>query len=185
MPKNYLLPALFAALLFVQPFVAGAQPKPPHIQFFETAEKHRKAKQFEEAVMAYSNAFALNDTAAYYLFQKGLCQLALKDVSAATATFEEAATVRKNYHEVYQILERIYRQNKQEEALVDMWKRSSDAAPDLTGKLAPYHKIVNFFLNNKRFDKALAEANEALELFPDDIELLYLRDIASMGHVDD
>ena len=89
--SSFILVIIFFYLLGINLSLAQSPSESSADQlFFAKAEKYRKVKLFDKAVLEYESAILVNPNEAKYFAQKGICLAHLKSYKKAAESFKTA-----------------------------------------------------------------------------------------------
>ncbi|MGF1534406.1 MAG: tetratricopeptide repeat protein, partial [Bernardetiaceae bacterium] len=143
-------------------------------EYFEAGEKHRKARRYKEAIVAYETAASYNPTMSDAYVQKGRCQFILKEYEGAAETFEQIIEISPQTFEAYNSLWKIYGIQEKPEQMIQTYERAAEAATKPELKQLYLLKIADFLDKSDRTTDMLPYLEQAKEINSDAPELQYL-----------
>jgi tetratricopeptide (TPR) repeat protein len=153
------------------PFATFAQDEATMV--FNRAEHLRKSNNLIAAIDEYERAIALDGSNPRFPFSKGMCYVTLKDFENAVLAFEQTVKLKPDFVPAYTMLAKCYesldRFMKVEEALDKAFQHDTDIAKRLKYK----ESIIQIFIKQENYDRALRHVNDAKAAAPGDPEMLY------------
>ncbi|OHX64927.1 hypothetical protein NH26_00480 [Flammeovirga pacifica] len=142
--------------------------------FFKNAEKFRAAKDYDRAILEYSQAISIADSLAKVRYWKGVCYLLIKDSTNAVADWNRALELDNNYIPAYLGISNIYEAQKDFENYKNiklMWLKHEK---DPIKKIKLCLETTKFFYDKDMFEDAEVYTKVGIDLSPNDIDILFL-----------
>ncbi|MEH0157801.1 tetratricopeptide repeat protein [Limibacter armeniacum] len=153
---------------------AFAQEKNHFKQFFEKGERHRKAKEYKEAIFEYSSALLIADTSATTHFWKGVCHLKLQEYDAAMKDWDKSIAIDPTFKPPY--LEKInaYKAKNDNEKVIEIMNSMANADPDVDSKANGKLNIAKLLFDMKRYNRAMQFTKEAMSVKSDYMDAILM-----------
>jgi len=143
------------------------------LEEFVRAENLYNQKKFKEALVEYNNAITKDAKNYKFHFHQGKCFLLVKEEDNAIKAFQKTVELQKDFVEAYEKLAKLYEKNKQlDQAILaydNAFKYDTDAKKKLSHKLS----VIKNLQKAKKFTEAGNHINDAKQLAPDDLQVLY------------
>ncbi|ANQ47861.1 tetratricopeptide repeat protein [Flammeovirga sp. MY04] len=170
LPMRKLLLLLFTFLCSL----AVAQERNAVDLFFKNAEKFRAAKDYDRAILEYSQAISIADSTAKVRYWKGVCYLLTKDSANAIKDWNRALELDNNYIPAYLGLSSIYENQKDFDNYKKVKSMWLEHEKDPIKKIKLCLETTKFFFDKEMYDDARIYTKAGIELSPNDIDILFL-----------
>ncbi len=167
-PMRYL--AITLACCWAPLFAQGGQAA------FREGEQYRKNKQYDLALQKYEEAIRLEPTKAIYYVRKGEVLSATKRPNEAIQAYQKALELNPGLTPVYLRIARIYRDQKNYPAAIDVLNQAYAREQDVSKKMLYKLQVVRFLNLQGRSQEALSEIAALKSQIPqvaDDPRVLY------------
>ncbi|MCX7606731.1 MAG: tetratricopeptide repeat protein [Bacteroidia bacterium] len=144
---------------------------------FQEAEQYRKNKQYDLAIQKYDEAIRLEPTKAVYHVRKGDALALAKRTSEAIQAYQKAVELNPGLSAVYVRMARIYMQQKNYGAAVDVLNQAYSKEQDVSKRMTYKTYVVRLLNAQGRSQEALSELNALKSQIPqvsDDPRVLYV-----------
>ena len=164
----YMLP-----LLLLAPLTCVVAQDGTGLGFYVKAEQLRSAGQFREALDMYDRAITDDPSNYKFYYQKGKVFLVLRDEDNALHWFEKTVDVKPDYIYALTNMAWLYQRRGQYEKSVVALNQASKFEDDIRKKLDYKIKIIQMLYKIEQFEEAEPHIEEALEIQPNNLQLLY------------
>ena len=164
---------LFLLLIFTG-FSSFAQDD-PYARFVNNGLKLSRMQQYSAAIKEFELAISISDTSSKVYYYKGLCYFSMRKAKQAIPSFEKAVELQPGYIDALSKLLVCYKREKNLEKTIYTYDRLAEAVPKKEKKLAAKTSVVRLLLGEDKFDSADLYIDQALQIAPENVELLMMK----------
>lgn len=165
--------SLLFFLLFIS-FGAFSQDD-PYNRFINNGIKLSRMQQYDAAVKEFDLALAISDTAAQVFYFKGLAYFSMRNADKAIEAFEEGLKRNPKHIDTLAKLLICYKKKRDLKNTIHTYDRMFAAVEDPKKKVSAKLSSIKILSAEDQYDSALMYTNQALEVLPEHVELLYYK----------
>jgi tetratricopeptide (TPR) repeat protein len=156
-------------------YPSTAQESDPVVLFFKNGEGFRAQGEYNEAIIEYGKALAIDNTRPAIFYWKAICHYQLKEHDKGVVSLEHAIEINPNYNQAYTALLQGYTEVANMTKVVETLSRMAYVEEDVMKRIEYYKRIASLLVKQREYAKALPHIEDGLKADPNNSDLLYAK----------